>query len=398
MRIANARVVTTDGVFESHCVDIVDGRITSVAPDNDAHRDDEAFDARGAVLVPGFIDMHMHGALGTDLMEMDERHWAKVSNFAAAHGVTGFLATATSAPAQALSDFLKLAARLTGDLPGAQLLGAHAEGPYLNPTYAGMMPEEWLREPEPKEYRRWFDTGVVRRMTAALELPGGEKLLADAGAAGVLLSLGHTLCSADDVKRWADKGLRHATHLYNAMSRAEKRGPVRQCGAVEGILAEPRVAAELIGDGNHVPEQLFRVATLCKGEAGITIASDATPSTGAAVEGEAVPYGGDTGQDLIVRDGMAVSLDGAMLVGSVSTLGDMFGRIVGWLDGDLVRAARFFATNAAEAMGIADKKGRIARGCDADLVLLDSDLRVSRTWVGGRLVFDASASASAPGA
>ena len=86
-----------------------------------------------------------------------------------------------------------------------------------------------------------------------------------------------------------------------------------------------------------------------------------------------------------------------MLVGSVSTLGDMFGRIVGWLDGDLVRAGRFFATNAAEAMGIADKKGRIARGCDADLVLLDAKWQVSRTWVGGRLVFDASASAGAPG-
>jgi N-acetylglucosamine-6-phosphate deacetylase len=387
MWIINVRVVGADEVLEAASVRVAGGRIAEVtaAPAAQARGDEDVFDGRGGTLLPGFVDLHNHGALGSDFMDGEDGTLGRMSRFLAAHGVTGFLATTTSAPAATLAARLELAREgMAAGLGGAECLGLHFEGPYLNAKLAGMHPAAHCRAPEAAEYRAWFDSGVVRRMTASLELPGGEALLADAAAAGVLLSLGHTSCRAEDVRRWAGLGLRHVTHLYNTMSRAEKRGgPVRVCGCVEAALAEPRITCEIIGDGWHVPEELFRVAALCKGPGGITIASDATLLTGAVAEGVPTRYGGPDGQELIVRDGMAVSLDGTMLVGSIATLGDMVGRLLAWLDGDWRALARMMSTNAAALIGLGQTKGRIQAGYDADLVLVDSRGKVAQTWVGG---------------
>lgn len=383
MWISNVRAVTPDEVLEAAAVRVEGGRIAELraapAPGEPVH------DGEGRTLLPGFLDLHNHGALGSDFMDGEAGTLEKMSRFLARHGVTGFLATTTSAPAATLSDRIGLARdRIAAGLGGAQCLGLHLEGPYLNPSLAGMHPAGHCRRPDPGEYAPWFAGGIVRRMTASLELPGGEGLLADAGAAGVLLSLGHTNCTAEDVRRWADAGLRHVTHLYNTMSRAEKRGgPTRVCGCVEGALAEPRITCEVIGDGHHVPEHLFRVAALCKGAGGITICSDATLLTGAVAEGVPTRYGGPEGQELVVRDGRAVSLDGTMLVGSIATLGDMVARLLAWLDGDWRALARTMSTNAAALIGLGETKGRIQPGCDADLVLVDDAGRVAQSWVAG---------------
>jgi N-acetylglucosamine-6-phosphate deacetylase len=385
--ITNVRVVTPDEVLAAAAVRAEGGRIAEVcaaaaagpAPGEAVH------DGEGRTLLPGFLDLHNHGALGSDFMDGEAGTLEKMSRFLARHGVTGFLATTTSAPAATLSDRIALARdRIAAGLGGAQCLGLHLEGPYLSAALAGMHPAGHCRRPDPGEYSSWFAGGVVRRMTASLELPGGERLLADAGAAGVLLSLGHTSCTAEDVRRWADAGLRHVTHLYNTMSRAEKRGgPVRVCGCVEGALADPRITCEVIGDGHHVPEHLFRVAALCKGAGGITICSDATLLTGAVAEGVPTRYGGPEGRELVVRDGRAVSLDGTMLVGSIATLGDMVARLLGWLDGDWRALARITSTNAAALIGLGETKGRIQPGGDADLVLVDDAGRVAQSWVAG---------------
>ena len=383
MWIVNARVVTAEQVLEPAGVRIEAGRIAEVSLAGP--RGEEVFDAGGRTLLPGFVDLHNHGALGEDFMDGRPATLGRMSRFLARHGVTGFLATTTAAPASTLTARIALAREAVGaDLGGARVLGMHLEGPYLNADLCGMHPPTHCRRPDPGEYRPWLDSGIVRRMTASLELPGAEALLADCVAAGVLLSLGHTACAAEDVRRWADAGLRHVTHLYNAMSRAAKRGPVRVCGCVEGALAEPRIACEIIADGWHVPEHLFRVAVLCKGRAGVTIASDATLLTGAVEEGIPTRYGGPEGQELIVRNGMATSLDGQALVGSIATLGEMAPRLLRWLDGDWLALAAALSTNAAALVGLGETKGRIQPGYDADLVLVDSDGTVAGTWVAGQ--------------
>ena len=388
MRIRNVRAVTPEEVLAGACVCVEGGRIVDVLSADAAGEpppDQEVFDGDGRMLLPGFIDMHNHGALGCDFMDGRAETLAAMSRFLAGHGVTGFLGTTTAAPGPDLSTRLERAKeQLAGDFEGARCLGVHLEGPYLNVEMCGMHPPEQCRPPGPAEYGPWLDSGVIRRMTASLELPGGERLLADCLGAGVLVSLGHTACEADDVSRWADAGLRHVTHLYNAMSRAEKRGPVRVCGCVEGALAEPRIVCEIIGDGWHVPEHLFRVAALCKGRGGITIGSDATLLTGDVAEGVPTRYGGPEGPELIVRNGMATSVDGRSLVGSIAALGQMVPRLVTWLDGDWRAVARMLSTNAADLIGLGERKGQIRPGYDADLTLLDSGGEVVQTWVAGR--------------
>ncbi len=383
MRIINACVVG-DSIIERAAVEVRAGRIAAVSSGNIAAGAGD-YDAKGMTLLPGFIDMHCHGGLGRDLMDINPEHWRALRYFLARNGVTSFLATSTAAPGEMLDKFLAFAASQSRDMMagGAEVLGVHLEGPYIEPEQAGMHPTKWLRLPQAEEYERWFASGMVRRITASLMLKGGDELLAACNRRGILLSLGHTSCRAEEVQKWAAQGLRHVTHLYNAMSRAEKRGPVRCCGCLEGALADSRVAAEIIGDGNHVPEFLFRIAALCKGRSGITVASDSTPSTGAVKEGETARYGGEGGERLMVRNGMALSLDGKALVGSIMPLGAMLPRILRWLSGNWLTAARYFATNAAELLGVVDRKGRIAAGCDADLVLVDDAGAIAAVWVRG---------------
>ena len=390
MLIRNARVVTPDAVLPIAAVRVAGGVIETIDPQRAPVPPAAAgeFDAHGGTLLPGFVDLHNHGALGYDTMDRDAGSWRVMCKFLARHGVTGFLPTSTAASSRETMLYIDLARAIMAEAPdGARILGVHLEGPYLNSEFAGMQPRGQCRAPDPSEYIPWLQTGIVRRMTAALELPGSRRLAADCAAAGVCVSLGHTACTAEDVPRYAQWGAKHVTHLYNAMSRAEKQGPVRVCGCLEGALTTDALAAEIIGDGNHVPEHLFRIAFRCKGPDRLAVASDATPFTGAAEEGVPIRYGGaENPQEMVVRGGRAISLDGSSLVGSVATLGDMFQRILAWLDGDLPAAAKLFSTNPARLIGLGARKGKIQPGFDADLVLLDADLRVCATWVGGEEV------------
>lgn len=399
LRIHNVHVANATELLRDCRVTVADGRIAAVehgsTPSTSSPATcgsagasapgDTLIDGQGGFLLPGFIDLHIHGALGSDFLDADAETIRRIARYLAAHGVTGFLVTTSAAPREALDRCLARSAEAMRAAPGdgARCLGVHLEGPYINDALRGMHPRHACRAVDRAEYRPWLESGTLRRMTASLELPGGDTLLTDCVAAGVLMSLGHSACTSADVRRWAGLGLRHVTHLYNAMSRAEKQGPVRVAGCLEGALTEPRVLAEVIADGWHVPEPLFRVARLCKGRDGITVCSDGTPSTGAAQEGVPTPYGGGQGDLLVVRGGVAMNLKGTTLVGSVQTLGEMAPRLLEWCDGDWPSVAAALSTNSAGLIGLGDRLGRIAPGCDADLVLTDAQGHVRQVWVAG---------------
>jgi len=387
MQIVNARIVTENAIIDPGRVVIEDGRIAAVETQGMRPRlKKDDFDARGGTLLPGFIDLHNHGALGHDSMELLPDHWRATCAFLAKHGVTAFLPTLSAADADGIGRYIRFAKAMMDERPpGARIIGVHMEGPYLNPQYRGMHPMTHCRPPSRKEYLPWLKSGVVRRITAAMELDGTKRLLSDCINNGVLLSNGHSACSADEMDRYASWGLQHVTHLYNAMSRAEKQGPVRVCGCLESALTNPGVSVEIIGDGHHVPEHLFRIAMRCKGYSGITIASDATLFTGAVKAGVPMKYGGSD-QEVVVRNGRATSPDGSALIGSIAPLDEMFPRIVGWLGGGCLAAVDMFSTNVARLIGLDRSKGQVKAGYDADLVLLDGQMKVRATWVGGERV------------
>ena len=174
MDVVNARVVTPDEVLDGATVSLRGGRIeaATVGAARGVSPSGEVYDAGGRTLVPGFIDLHNHGALGADFMDGDAEAMRRVRRFLAGRGVTGYLATTTSSTAETLAESMDFARELMAAGPdGAQVLGMHFEGPYLNEALCGMHPSGHCRPPDPAEYGEWFDSGVVRRMTASLELP-----------------------------------------------------------------------------------------------------------------------------------------------------------------------------------------------------------------------------------
>lgn len=341
-------------------------------------------DCRGRFLLPGFVDMHTHGALGYDVMDCGRTGLKHYLNFHAAHGVTALLPTSTAADKETLRRFVKfIDGKWTRELKsGSRIAGVHLEGPYLDSDLCGMHPQKQCRAFHATEYRELIATGTVKRITAALERQGGATFLNDCEKKGVLVSLGHTKCSSQEVGTWGRAGLRHVTHLYNAMSRAEKQGPVRVCGCLEGALLTDGVACEIIADGHHVPRELFEIALRCKGADQITICSDSTPATGSAAEGKETAYGGITGGRMTVRNGRAVSLDGQTLVGSICPLGDMLPNVLAWSGNDWAGTAKMMSTNSCRLLGLS-KQGVIAEGYYADLVLADARGGLIATWIGG---------------
>lgn len=390
--LRHVEVVCPGEVLSDASVHIQNGVIISVAQGVPHCTDDtNILDCRGQYLLPGFIDMHTHGALGADMMARSSEALEQYLLFQAQWGVTTVLPTTTAAPKEEISSFLSFLREAQGaELPGARIAGAHLEGPYLNPVLRGMHPEPYCRVFDETEYRTWIESGVVRRITAALELPGAESFLRWCTEAKILVSLGHTICTAADVKHWSTQGLRHVTHLYNAMSRAEKAGPVRVCGCLEGALLADRVSCEIIADGNHVPEELFRIALRMKEPDRITVCSDSTPATGIAHEGNEILYGGIVGGRMVVRQGRAVSTDGQTLVGSICPLGAMLPRLLEWTDRNWVGVARMLSTNASRLLGLEDTLGLIAAGRVADLVLANGTGGILQTWVNGKSHMPAS--------
>ena len=362
-------------------------------------------DGRGGVLLPGFIDVHVHGGGGADAMDADPDGLRRLARFHAAHGVTALLPTTWSAPAAALESAVGAIAEALGPVEGgATVLGAHLEGPWINPARAGAQDPAGIRPPDLAEARRLLAIrpgpaarrpppagaggagagggpggpgGVVRMVALAPEMPGADDLIRECAGRGVVVAAGHTEASWDDMVAATRAGVRHVTHTFNAMAGLGHREP----GAAGAALALPELRCELIADGHHVHPGAMAVLARAKGPTGVVLISDAVRAAGLP-EGD-VDLGGRTAQHCCG----AVRLADGRLAGSVLTLDVAlrnFAAATGWDWPDLARAA---AGNAAAALGLSTK-GRLAPGLDADLVLLAGDGAgdVVLTVVEGRIV------------
>jgi N-acetylglucosamine-6-phosphate deacetylase len=389
--IINGRVIGPHSVLEQHCVVIESGKIKQIAPTAQVHwpEDAQVIDAHDGFVAPGFVDMHVHGALGRDTMEGTVEALAQIAEFHAAGGTTAMTPTTTTHSAEKIAGALQAIADAMGhDFGGAQIIGAHIEGPYISQQRSGAQPAQFIRDPMPTEYEPWLDReGLVTQMTLAPELPGALELIDALLEREILPSGGHTAANYEQVHAAVERGLCHATHLFNCMSSTAKSGPFRLPGALETFLADERVMVELIADGQHVHPELMRLAVRAKGIDKVCLITDATAGAGLAEGAEFLV--GET--RAVVRAGVGMVTDGSALAGSVSTMIQMVRNMVKLAGLSLTDAVRMASLNPTRALGISGRKGSLEPRKDADIVIFSGNFEVLKTIIGGRLEYEAKA-------
>ena len=344
-------------------------------------------DLAGHLVLPGFIDVHVHGLHGLDALD-DEAAIEKIAALMPRFGVTAFCPTSIACPPQALMRML-LAVRRARETPprGARVLPAHLESNFINPEYKGAQPEACLRGP--REIVRDGEFGaqeildVIRAarpdvgiMTIAPELDGALELIVDLVKHGHRVSLGHSGATFDQGIAAIEAGATQATHLFNRMPPLGHRSP----GLAGAVLSHDRVATEIVCDGVHVHPTMIRMAVAAKRPERVMAITDGTAGAG-------LPQGAETmlgGRRITVRN--AAYLDDGTIAGSVLTMDQAFALAVNGVGLSLPEAATICSTTPAREMGL-NGLGVIAVGAMADIVVLDKALRVVRTYVGGKMVY-----------
>jgi len=359
--------VLTPSGFITGDVGIAGGRIAAVGCLGRAASD---VDASGLHVLPGFVDVHVHGAGGScDPAEM--------ARFLPRTGVTAFLPTlATASPEETLA-FLEGISELRG-IAEAEVLGSHLEGPFLSADHCGAQRSEHLRAPDRGEVEGWLETarGTLRRVTLAPELPGARQVVERLVKAGVQVSLGHSGCTYLQAEEAVNWGASSVTHTFNAMAPFHQREP----GLAGAALTLPKLVSELIADGAHVHRGACLALVRVRSAASVAVVSDGLPALGLAAG--RYQWQGRT----VISDGAVGRLEDGTLAGSATPMVQALRNLVSW-GAELAEAAQMLSAAGAALAGAGSRKGTIAEGFDADLVLLDGELRLTATYCRGELAF-----------
>jgi N-acetylglucosamine-6-phosphate deacetylase len=339
-----------------------------------------SIDLDGLRLVPGFVDLHVHGGGGFsfDSGRVDDvdgfRRWVPST------GVTSFLGTVIGLSIDGGRRSVEALASAAESGGGAELAGINLEGPFLSPERPGAIPPSWIMPPDMGAFEALHDVsnGSLRLMTVAPEVAGASEVIAAAQARGVTISVGHSAASYDAAIRAFGEGARHVTHAFNGMNPFHHRDP----GIVGAALESEDVTIEVIADGVHLHPATVSMLVQAFGTGRVALITDAVPMAGGLAGSLRL---GDRVATL--KDGRVTLPDGT-IAGSVATMDGVVRNVVGWSVCDLAGAVRMASTVPARVAGRGDRKGRIERGYDADLVALDGDLRVAGAWVGGKLAFE----------
>jgi N-acetylglucosamine-6-phosphate deacetylase len=335
--------------------------------------------ATNKIAVPGFLDVHIHGAGGHDVMEATEDALTIVSRMLATRGTTSFVATTVTASTESICRSAEgiagyISCQHQSDDRRADILGIHFEGPFISSARRGVHPSEFLKLPSADLLEKFIDVanGNARILTIAPELLGAMPCIDAARKAGLVVAIGHTDATYEQARAAIARGAHHAVHVYNAMRPFSHR----DSGVIGAVLTTPEVTAELIADGVHVDEIAMRVLLQAKGAAGVILVSDGISATG-------MPDGKYTLGTLgvTVSGGVCRNSEGK-LAGSTLTLDRALRNIVD-LGVPLADALRMLTLNPATLLGIEFKKGSLRPGADADILLLDESLNVTQVWTRG---------------
>jgi N-acetylglucosamine-6-phosphate deacetylase len=386
----NAKLITDSGVVPDGMVIVHGDRIDYAGPRGEVPESADVIDAGGLYLAPGFVDIHVHGGAGSDFMDAADADIETVFRYHAAHGTTSLCPTTATAPLdEILASLAAIAKYRNGPQPFGRALGAHIEGPYLAMTKRGCHLSQFVHNPEEREWRKMLERGPVASMTLAPELPGARALVEELHRRGANANAGHSEALYQEMEEAADWGMRHVTHLYCAMTDAMNnrwRGTPnpRSGGIVEAVYLDERLSSELITDGKHLSPEMLKLAFRNKGYEKLAIVTDAMRGAGMP-DGE-YAFGPRHGMRATVKNGEARVPDGTALASSVFPM-DAMVRVFRDLAGcPLWQAVRMASLTPAQIVHKDDQIGSLAPGKFADLLIIDEQVRVQATYIGGRLV------------
>jgi N-acetylglucosamine-6-phosphate deacetylase len=386
MRTLTGDIITPHGIWGGGRLIIDDaGQIGEISPSDSPVGQPRSgdIDVSGHWVLPGFIDVHVHGGGGADFMDGTPEAVQQVARTHARFGTTGLLATTLTASQSETDKAIRAAGQVMASeraLDQARILGIHLEGPYICHARRGAQPEAYVRPPDLDEFAHWLQLseGRVRQITLAPELPGAEALVRAARTQNVTVSLGHTDATVEQTQEAADWGVTQATHLFNAMPPIHHRHP----GAAVGVLVQPQIVAEIIADGVHLHPLMLHLALAAKGPEGVILITD-------AISGAAMPDGEYAlgGTPVRVQNGKASFADGT-LAGSVLTMNRAFHNLLCFAGISPPAAALCASANAARQLGLTEELGTLEPGKHADLVVMEQKTgNVILTMIGGQIAY-----------
>ncbi len=372
--LPNAAVVVEDGLIQS--IDVA-MQVQTTAVDEVISYPAEYH------LVAGFIDLHVHGADGHDVMDGTAEALGNISRTLAAEGTTGFLATTMTASADDIEKAL-VAVRAFMDakqeINGAAILGVHLEGPFISPKKAGAQRAEQTLTPDILVLEHWQNvaTNVIKLVTLAPELANSVGFIRYLKEKNIIAALGHTDATYAETLTAIDDGLSYVTHLFNAMRGIHQREP----GAVIAALLSDKVVTELIVDGIHLHPAIVQLILKLKSKEKMLLVTDAMR---AKCLGDGTYELG--GQDVVVKEGVAMLADGTTLAGSTLKMSAAIQNMMRFTECGLGDVLMMASENPAKVLGVFDRKGSVKIGKDADLVVLDEHFNVVLTVCGGKVVY-----------
>ena len=380
--IKNGKVILENGIVENKAVLYTD-KIVGIVDECDIPADAEIIDANGGYVTPGFIELHIHGYLGKDVCDASEQSIRIISKGLLENGVTGYLPTTMTVDMSVITGAIDsvrglMAESRTPEFDGTQILGVHAEGPFISESKKGAQDPRYILKPDADFVKAHSD--VIRVITLAPEEDDADfsAIKRITTETDVVVSMGHTSADYDTAVAGVKAGVRHATHLFNAMTPLTHRGP----GVVGAALNCDEVSTELIVDTHHVNAALFDTVYKLKGRK-LCFITDCLPAGG-------LPEGEYTlgGAKIIYKNDLCRLEDGT-IAGSVLKLNKGVWNVYTNSKIPLHECVNCASLNPATTLGIQDKKGSIEEGKDADLVILDDQFNVKKTIIGGKIKYEA---------
>lgn len=389
IKIVNGTILTGGKAMIGNIV-LKDGKIDYVGTQNpEVEEDAQVIDAKGLYVAPGFIDLHTHGAGGADFMDGTVEAYLTAARAHAIHGTTLLYPTTLTSTNEALYGSFETynkAEELNVD--GARFGGMHLEGPYFNPSYAGAQDPRYLRCPRPEEYCEILDKcPKLARWSFAPELEGSEEFAAELKRRGIVASIGHTNATFHECNTAYEAGATLMTHFFSCMSTILKRNSRKFAGTIEYGYYQDGIYVEIIADGHHVPENLLRMIVKIKGDEKVVLVTDSMRAAGMP-EGPSILGGLESGQPVIVEEGVAKLADRSAFAGSVATADLLVRTMVQLADCSMSTAVRMLTENPARVMGISDRKGSLKKGLDADVVIFDENVKILKTIIDGKIIYE----------